>query len=171
MGLGVHRSGLEPAAAPAVLAELQGSLEHLVLKSDLHLLFLLVADDALNVVHPEWPRYFDLIAGDTCPVRAQVMTRVGVSVAAVQRVACGVGSPPSDRRLERFFAALLLEQLIAGHKTPWEISIRFGCPRGSLQTLLTATAAYAASLVHLLHEIKVFLCVCVCVCVCMNVWA
>jgi hypothetical protein len=119
-------SSLDPREALAVFEDLQRSQqEGLAVGGELHLLFLATpvspAGAALDV---PWQRFFDLFTALPPPARA-VAARVGVEESALfawrtrrARSAFPRGAPAGAARARqvaaRFFAALVLEAVLAG---------------------------------------------------------
>ncbi|XP_055889745.1 DNA polymerase theta-like [Biomphalaria glabrata] len=148
LGVAIFASSLSPEEGLQVFAELQKARKSFVLDTDLHLIYLVTpvyAADMSNTI--DWYKYHAFWEA-LSPADKRVAQLVGVSEAFIGRAIKGsiptktVAQKKSLAVHLRFYTALILNSLI--QETPlYEVSAKFNCNKGQLQSLQQSVSTYA----------------------------
>ncbi|XP_038613775.1 DNA polymerase theta [Tachyglossus aculeatus] len=146
LGLATLSSSLSPTEALGVFADLQRAMKGFVLENDLHILYLVtpVYEDWITI---DWYQFFCL--WEKLPTSMKrVAELVGIEEGFLARSVKGkiVAKTEKQHRQmaihKRFFTSLALLDLI--NEVPLkEMTEKFGCTRGQIQSLQQSAATYA----------------------------
>uniref|UniRef100_A0A6I8P2U6 DNA polymerase theta n=1 Tax=Ornithorhynchus anatinus TaxID=9258 RepID=A0A6I8P2U6_ORNAN len=146
LGLATLSSSLSPTEALGVFADLQRAMKGFVLENDLHILYLVtpVYEDWITI---DWYQFFCL--WEKLPTSMKrVAELVGIEEGFLARSVKGkiVAKTEKQHRQmaihKRFFTSLALLDLI--NEVPLkEMTEKFGCSRGQIQSLQQSAATYA----------------------------
>uniref|UniRef100_A0A8C5MDB7 DNA polymerase theta n=1 Tax=Leptobrachium leishanense TaxID=445787 RepID=A0A8C5MDB7_9ANUR len=146
LGSATLSSSLSPSEALGIFADLQRAMKGFVLENDLHILYLVtpVYDEWTTI---DWYQFFCL--WEKLPVSMKrVAELVGIEEGFLARSVKGKISAKTDRQHrqmaihKRFFTSLVLLDLIS--EVPLkDLTQKYGCSRGQLQSLQQSAATYA----------------------------
>ncbi|XP_063289565.1 DNA polymerase theta [Pelobates fuscus] len=146
LGSATLSSSLSPYEALGIFADLQRAMKGFVLENDLHILYLVtpVYEEWTTI---DWYQFFCL--WEKLPVSMKrVAELVGVEEGFLARSVKGKISAKNDRQHrqmaihKRFFTSLVLLDLIS--EVPLkDLTKKYGCSRGQLQSLQQSAATYA----------------------------
>ncbi|XP_075053555.1 DNA polymerase theta isoform X2 [Mixophyes fleayi] len=139
-------SSLSPSEALGIFADLQRAMKGFVLENDLHILYLVtpVYEEWATI---DWYQFFCL--WEKLPVSMKrVAELVGIEEGFLARSVKGKITAKNDRQQrqiaihKRFYTSLVLLDLIS--EVPLsELTKKYGCSRGQLQSLQQSAATYA----------------------------
>ncbi|CAH2218762.1 DNA polymerase theta [Pelobates cultripes] len=146
LGSATLSSSLSPYEALGIFADLQRAMKGFVLENDLHILYLVtpVYEEWTTI---DWYQFFCL--WEKLPVSMKrVAELVGIEEGFLARSVKGKISAKNDRQHrqmaihKRFFTSLVLLDLIS--EVPLkDLTKKYGCSRGQLQSLQQSAATYA----------------------------
>ncbi|KAM8975158.1 LOW QUALITY PROTEIN: DNA polymerase theta [Pelodytes ibericus] len=146
LGSATLSSSLPPSEALGIFADLQRAMKGFVLENDLHILYLVtpVYDEWTTI---DWYQFFCL--WEKLPMSMKrVAELVGIEEGFLARSVKGKITAKNDRQQRqiaihrRFFTSLVLLDLIS--EVPLkDLTKKFGCSRGQLQSLQQSSATYA----------------------------
>ncbi|XP_063812911.1 DNA polymerase theta isoform X2 [Pseudophryne corroboree] len=146
LGSATLSSSLSPSEALGIFADLQRAMKGFVLENDLHILYLVtpVYEEWATI---DWYQFFCL--WEKLPVSMKrVAELVGIEEGFLARSVKGKITAKNDRQQrqiaihKRFYTSLVLLDLIS--EVPLsELTKKYGCSRGQLQSLQQSAATYA----------------------------
>ncbi|KFD52012.1 hypothetical protein M513_07144 [Trichuris suis] len=163
LGCATVSSSMAPDEAVAVFQDLQTAKSAVVLENDLHLVYLVtplcMLDNLASTI--SWTQYF-AIWQSLDQASRKVGQTVGVEESYLVAKLCSFGrrgdTERNARKREvhlRFFVALALFQLV--EEVPLaEVSARFSCNRGYLQSLQQQASTYAAMVISFVDRLGWF---------------
>ncbi|XP_028319414.1 helicase POLQ-like [Gouania willdenowi] len=130
--------------------------EALLLKSYLHLVYLVTPYDLSAQCSPDWMvflRQFSLLSA----AEQKMSTGIGVSESFIARKAAGQTVKKSLNMVvvQRLYLALVLLCLLK-ESDLWFVSERFQLSRGFVQTLLSSSSAFCCCVLHFTEELEEF---------------
>ncbi|XP_072254555.1 DNA polymerase theta [Pyxicephalus adspersus] len=146
LGSATFSSSLSPVEALGIFADLQRAMKGFVLENDLHILYLVtpVYEDWATI---DWYQFFCL--WEKLPVSMKrVAELVGIEEGFLARSVRGKIVAKNDRQQrqiaihKRFYTSLVLLELISEVSLS-ELTKKYGCSRGQLQSLQQSAATYA----------------------------
>eukprot|EP00004_Rigifila_ramosa_P011186 TRINITY_DN2368_c0_g1_i14.p1 TRINITY_DN2368_c0_g1~~TRINITY_DN2368_c0_g1_i14.p1 ORF type:complete len:792 (+),score=170.84 TRINITY_DN2368_c0_g1_i14:2006-4381(+) len=154
LGIATVASSLPPSEGMLIFEDLQLARRHLLLDSELHLMYL--ATPIYTQTEPNWAIYPSMHR-KLSPECLQVADLIGIKMEYLEQASefpPAYNSPSKDaRRHRRFYAALALWELTHNEAPLWQVSRDFRIERGALQALqnnassfATMTATFAAKL-------------------------
>ncbi|CDW54101.1 DNA polymerase theta, partial [Trichuris trichiura] len=167
LGCATVSSSMGPDEAVAVFQDLQTAKSAVVLENDLHLVYLVTLSYCQHGVTPlcmldnlattiSWAQYFS-IWQSLDEASRKVGQTVGVEESYLVEKLCSYGRRNVRKREVhlRFFVALALFQLV--EEVPLaEVSARFSCNRGYLQSLQQQASTYAAMVISFVDRLGWF---------------
>ncbi|GAB4817305.1 hypothetical protein N2152v2_004351 [Parachlorella kessleri] len=163
LGKAALASGLSPEDCLLVKADLDRALDGLVLRTELHKMFLCVPVTALGDAHIDWPKFSRVVERLQGP-EAAVMCQVGVNPRFVQDQARGVGSGgtgagnrqqrEAERVCKRFWAALVVSDVVREEQAP-DVLRRYGMRPGPLDALKRQVAGFASMVATFCEQMPV----------------
>ncbi|XP_075449000.1 DNA polymerase theta isoform X3 [Ascaphus truei] len=146
LGSATLSSSLSPSEALGIFADLQRAMKGFVLENDLHILYLVtpVYEEWTTI---DWYQFFCL--WEKLPVSMKrVAELVGIEEGFLARSVNGKIIAKNERQHrqmaihKRFFTSLVLHDLISEDPLK-EVTKKYGCSRGQLQSLQQSAATYA----------------------------
>ncbi|XP_018429530.1 PREDICTED: DNA polymerase theta-like, partial [Nanorana parkeri] len=146
LGAATFSSSLSPSEAVGIFADLQRAMKGFVLENDLHILYLVtpVYEEWATI---DWYQFFCL--WEKLPVSMKrVAELVGIEEGFLARSVKGKIVAKNDRQQrqiaihKRFYTSLVLLELISEVSLS-ELTKKYGCSRGQLQSLQQSAATYA----------------------------
>ncbi|XP_018101295.1 DNA polymerase theta isoform X2 [Xenopus laevis] len=146
LGAATLSSSLSPSEALGIFADLQRAMKGFVLENDLHILYLVtpVYEEWTTI---DWYQFFCL--WEKLPISMKrVAELVGIEEGFLARSVNGKIVAKNDRQHRqiaihrRFFTSLVLLDLISEVSLN-ELTKKYGCSRGQLQSLQQSSATYA----------------------------
>ncbi|XP_071956971.1 DNA polymerase theta-like [Antedon mediterranea] len=145
LGSATLSSAMSPDEALAVFAELQRARKNFVLENELHIIYQVTP--IYQSVNPDWYQFLCQWENFSMD-KLRVAELVGIEERFLLKAAQGSvpNSSAKQKRLvalhQRFYTALLLSDLV--NEVPLsDVSHKFGCPRGQLQSLQQSAATFA----------------------------
>ncbi|XP_033111697.1 DNA polymerase theta-like [Anneissia japonica] len=145
LGSATLSSAMSPDEALAVFAELQRARKNFVLENELHIIYQVTP--IYQSVNPDWYQFISQWENFSMD-KLRVAELVGVEERFLMRAAQGSIPTTTARHKrivalhQRFYTALLLSDLV--NEVPLcEVSRKYGCPRGQLQSLQQSAATFA----------------------------
>ncbi|XP_040195123.1 DNA polymerase theta isoform X2 [Rana temporaria] len=146
LGAATFSSSLSPSEALGIFADLQRAMKGFVLENDLHILYVVtpVYEEWATI---DWYQFFCL--WEKLPVSMKrVAELVGIEEGFLARSVKGKIVAKNDRQQrqiaihKRFYTSLVLLELISEVSLS-ELTKKYGCSRGQLQSLQQSAATYA----------------------------
>ncbi|KAG5207805.1 hypothetical protein JEQ12_017569 [Ovis aries] len=136
--------------------DLKKGLEGLVLESLLHLIYLTTPYDMASQCDPDWMIYFRQF-NQLSPAEQNVAALVGVSENYIGKKASGqaIRKKVDKNIVNRLYLSFILYTLLK-ETNIWSVSEKFNMPRGYIQSLLSAAAAFSSCVLHFCEELEEF---------------
>ncbi|XP_073456350.1 helicase POLQ-like [Aquarana catesbeiana] len=156
LGQATYKGSIDLSYSDVLYSDLRKGLEGLVLKSHLHLLYLVTPYDMVAQCNPDWMTYFrqfNLLD----PVDQKVAGNVGVPESFLARKVSGqsVKKNVDERAVNRLYLSFILYALMKDLDI-WCVSGKFNMPRGFIQNLLNSSASFSSCVLHFCEELDEF---------------
>jgi DNA polymerase theta len=144
LGIATATAALETDTALQVKRDLDCAQQHLTLDSELHLVYLSTPiSSSVRINMEAWQQFHNRWSALSSPDRSVAAT-VGLSEGLIVSASQGILSHGRAREVAtRFYAAMLLHQLIKDELSPSDLAWQFHIDRGALQRLQKDASSFA----------------------------
>ncbi|XP_055444939.1 helicase POLQ-like isoform X3 [Bubalus kerabau] len=156
LGRASFKGTIDLAYCDILYRDLKKGLEGLMLESLLHLIYLTTPYDMASQCDPDWMIYFRQI-NQLSPAEQNVIALVGVSENFIGKKASGqaIRKKVDKNIVNRLYLSFILYTLLK-ETNIWSVSEKFNMPRGYIQSLLSAAAAFSSCVLHFCEELEEF---------------
>ncbi|XP_012035673.2 helicase POLQ-like isoform X2 [Ovis aries] len=156
LGRASFKGTIDLAYCDILYRDLKKGLEGLVLESLLHLIYLTTPYDMASQCDPDWMIYFRQF-NQLSPAEQNVAALVGVSENYIGKKASGqaIRKKVDKNIVNRLYLSFILYTLLK-ETNIWSVSEKFNMPRGYIQSLLSAAAAFSSCVLHFCEELEEF---------------
>ena len=144
LGIAAATAALEMEVALQVKRDLDCAQQHLTLDSELHLVYLSTPiSSSVRINMEAWQQFHNRWSALSAPDRSVAVT-VGLTEGMIVNASQGMLSHGRAREVAtRFYAAMLLHQLIKDELSPSELAWQFHIDRGALQRLQKDASSFS----------------------------
>ncbi|KAF6260745.1 hypothetical protein COO60DRAFT_857019 [Scenedesmus sp. NREL 46B-D3] len=172
LGKATAASGLNPEAALLVKRDLEHARMGLCLASDLHLTYLVTPiHDLLDLQQQHWEILSDTLHRSQRGPTAKVIEFIGLNMQYVDRRKMGgfraghvltQQQAEADRVARRFYAALVLSELMRSDEEPRKVAAAFKLPQGQVEAMQDKAGHFAHTVAsfcerHAWHDMEALL--------------
>ncbi|XP_027400723.1 helicase POLQ-like isoform X3 [Bos indicus x Bos taurus] len=156
LGRASFKGTIDLAYCDILYRDLKKGLEGLMLESLLHLIYLTTPYDMASQCDPDWMIYFRQF-NQLSPAEQNVAALVGVSENFIGKKASGqaIRKKVDKNIVNRLYLSFILYTLLK-ETNIWSVSEKFNMPRGYIQSLLSAAAAFSSCVLHFCEELEEF---------------
>ena len=158
LGKAAYKSNIDIDRAEEQLRELEITQSNLMLRNEIHLLYLITPPDLVYSIKPDWKNTFNIVTKEGEEELIRVAQHLKVNPGFLSRLMTGTSfnSPEQETGYRRFYLSLLLYRIVlgGGEEAIWKVADEFQCSRGFIQSLLSSTAARCACLVKFSEQIE-----------------
>uniref|UniRef100_A0A8C6E532 Helicase, POLQ like n=1 Tax=Moschus moschiferus TaxID=68415 RepID=A0A8C6E532_MOSMO len=156
LGRASFKGTIDLAYCDILYRDLKKGLEGLMLESLLHLIYLTTPYDMASQCDPDWMIYFRQF-NQLSPAEQNVAALVGVSENFIGKKASGqaIRKKVDKNVVNRLYLSFILYALLK-ETNIWSVSEKFNMPRGYIQSLLSAAAAFSSCVLHFCEELEEF---------------
>nr|XP_025145568.1 helicase POLQ-like isoform X3 [Bubalus bubalis] len=156
LGRASFKGTIDLAYCDILYRDLKKGLEGLMLESLLHLIYLTTPYDMASQCDPDWMIYFRQI-NQLSPAEQNVIALAGVSENFIGKKASGqaIRKKVDKNIVNRLYLSFILYTLLK-ETNIWSVSEKFNMPRGYIQSLLSAAAAFSSCVLHFCEELEEF---------------
>ncbi|XP_044801638.2 helicase POLQ-like isoform X2 [Bubalus bubalis] len=156
LGRASFKGTIDLAYCDILYRDLKKGLEGLMLESLLHLIYLTTPYDMASQCDPDWMIYFRQF-NQLSPAEQNVIALVGVSENFIGKKASGqaIRKKVDKNIVNRLYLSFILYTLLK-ETNIWSVSEKFNMPRGYIQSLLSAAAAFSSCVLHFCEELEEF---------------
>ncbi|XP_040093179.1 helicase POLQ-like isoform X2 [Oryx dammah] len=156
LGRASFKGTIDLAYCDILYRDLKKGLEGLMLESFLHLIYLTTPYDMASQCDPDWMIYFRQF-NQLSPAEQNVAALVGVSENYIGKKASGqaIRKKVDKNIVNRLYLSFILYTLLK-ETNVWSVSEKFNMPRGYIQSLLSAAAAFSSCVLHFCEELEEF---------------
>ncbi|KAK7867975.1 hypothetical protein R5R35_014759 [Gryllus longicercus] len=156
LGRASMKGSIDQGRASELYNDLVKAQTNFVLLSYLHLLYLVTPYELMDQIKPDPDIYYYSFH---CLNKKDQQTAhvIGINFGCVINIKRGIKSfqTVEERVVHRFYITLILNDLW-NQSDVWQVAKKYNIPRGTVQTLMTASATFASCVLHFCEELKEF---------------